>query len=151
MTEDKGFSLIELMIVIAIVGILAGIAWPSYQEHVRSSNRSQAMGALMGLAQAMERHFTQTGSYKGAAMGGNDTGPPEIYAAESPIDGSRKNYDLVIVSAERSSYLLQAVAKNSQLGDGNIQLSSSGAKAWDRDNNGAFSDPAEMCWSRSCN
>ncbi|WP_323847382.1 type IV pilin protein [Microbulbifer magnicolonia] len=145
MNKQRGFTLIELMIVVAIVAILAGIAWPSYQEHVRSAKRADAQGALMGLAQAMERHFTQNGTYIGADDG---SGVPTIFASEAPLDGSNKVYNLVI-NPTATSYTLTAVAKNGQVGDGNLQLSSSGERAWDRDNSGTF-DAGEMCWSKSC-
>ncbi|MCP4091353.1 MAG: prepilin-type N-terminal cleavage/methylation domain-containing protein, partial [Gammaproteobacteria bacterium] len=56
--KSRGFTLIELMIVVAIVGILAAIAYPSYQEQVRKSRRADANGALLGLANAMQRHAT---------------------------------------------------------------------------------------------
>ncbi|MFI3186333.1 MAG: prepilin-type N-terminal cleavage/methylation domain-containing protein, partial [Methylococcaceae bacterium] len=56
--SQAGFTLIELMVTVAIVGILAAIAYPSYQDSVRKSRRADASGALLGLANAMERHFT---------------------------------------------------------------------------------------------
>jgi type IV pilus assembly protein PilE len=55
--SNKGFTLIEVMIVVAIVGILAAVAYPSYQDHVRKSRRAEAQSALMGLAAAMERQL----------------------------------------------------------------------------------------------
>lgn len=153
MKKQSGFTLIELMIVVAIVGILAGIAWPSYQEHVRSTRRADAQGALMGLAQAMERHFTQNGTYAGAAADGNgdasDDGAPTIFATEAPLDGNTKFYDLVIdVADDGNSYTLEAQAKNAQAGNGNLSLSSAGEKAWDRGGNGYGTE--DNCWSKSC-
>ena len=135
---QRGFTLIELMIVVAIVAILAAVAWPSYQNQVRSSNRADAQGALMGLAQAMERHFTETGSYKGAASGGGDTGAPAIFPTEAPLDGSRKSYDLKITSADATSYLLTATPKSTglQSGDGDLTLSSTGERLWDEKGSG---------------
>jgi prepilin-type N-terminal cleavage/methylation domain-containing protein len=68
--SKNGFTLIELMIVVAIIGILASIAYPSYQESILKSRRADAKGALLGFANAMERHFTETNSYRKAYLQG---------------------------------------------------------------------------------
>jgi len=60
-----GFSLIELMIVVAVLGILASIAWPSYVEHVRTSRRAEAKSALQAAAQCMERFNTSNQTFVG--------------------------------------------------------------------------------------
>ena len=110
--KNKGFTLIELIVAVAIVGILAAIAIPSYQDSVRKSRRSDAKGALMGLANAMERYFTATSSYLGAAgttATPANTGAPRIYAPKSPVDGGGpKYYNLTINAATASTYTLYA-------------------------------------------
>lgn len=66
--RDKGFTLIELMIAVAIVGILAAIAYPSYTEYVKKTRRAEAASVLMEAVQVAERYFTQNGSYAGAPI-----------------------------------------------------------------------------------
>lgn len=63
MTRQTGFTLIELMLVVAVVGILAAIAYPSYQEQVRQTRRAEVASVLLENAQLLERHFTRHGAY----------------------------------------------------------------------------------------
>ncbi|GHD48516.1 type IV pilin protein [Marinobacter persicus] len=144
--RESGFTLIELMIVVAIIGIIAAIAYPSYTNHVEKTRRSDAQGALMGLASAMERHYATNNSYLGAASGGGDTGSPAIYPDEAPVDGNTKYYDLTIESASAGSYTLRAVPKGAQAGDGMLELDSTGARRWDADGDSSF-DSDENTWS----
>lgn len=65
MIKNKGFTLIEVLIVVAIVGILAAIAYPSYQESVRKSRRTEAKEALLNAAALQERRFLQFNNYSG--------------------------------------------------------------------------------------
>lgn len=132
--RSSGFTLIELMIVVAIVGILAAIAYPSYLEYVERSRRTDAQGALLGLANAMERHHTANNTYLGA--GAPDTGAPSIFPDEVPRDGNDKYYDLSITAATATTYTVRATPKNAQAGDGVLELTSTGIKRWDRDNDG---------------
>ncbi len=62
-SAQVGFTLIELMITVAIVGILAAIAYPSYQDSVRKGKRAEGRTALVDFLQQQERYLTQTGSY----------------------------------------------------------------------------------------
>lgn len=64
----RGFTLLELMVAIVIIGILASIAFPAYQQYMRSAHRSEAIDALLSAAQLLERNFTETNSYVGVAV-----------------------------------------------------------------------------------
>ncbi|HSC67716.1 MAG TPA: type IV pilin protein [Cellvibrio sp.] len=66
-SKPAGFTLIEVLITVAIVGVLAGIVYPSYLDMVRKSNRSDAKVALSDVAQRMQRCFTAHSTYKPAA------------------------------------------------------------------------------------
>jgi type IV pilus assembly protein PilE len=77
---QQGFSLIELMVVVAIVSILAAIAYPSYQEQVRRSRRAEGKALLMEAQAKQERFFTANNSYASTmtALGyGNNNAPTE--------------------------------------------------------------------------
>lgn len=62
----RGFTLIEIMIVVSIIAILAAIAYPSYVEHVVKTRRASAAGCLQEYAQLLERHFATQMTYVGA-------------------------------------------------------------------------------------
>ncbi len=130
MKRQRGISLLELLIVVAIVGILGAIAYPSYQDQVRRTSRSDCAGALAGLGNAMERYFTVNSTYLGAAAGGADTGAPAIFPVTCPTDGDTATYNLTIQAATGSTYVVQAAPTGRQAGDrcGTLTLSNTGLK-----------------------
>jgi len=118
----KGFTLIEMLIVIAVISILASIAIPAYQESVAKAKRADAQGALYGLATAMERFYTENSSYCGSDNGGvvgtcvnNDS--PGIYTDQVPVDGGTAYYNLTISAVSANTYTLTATRTGSMDGD----------------------------------
>lgn len=123
MSRQKGFTLIELMITVAIVGILVAIAYPSYVNYVRTAKRADAQADLVELSQWMERGFTVNGSY--TVSGANPTLP----FSKSPKDGAGTAYNLT-VAATGSTYTLTATPTGSQVGEtcGTMTVTQTGAK-----------------------
>lgn len=120
--KTRGFTLIELMITVAVIGILAAIAYPSYLESVMKSRRADAKSALLDAAQSMEKYYTENSKYTGAAVG-------TVFPASS-TDGY---YTLSFsVAASAAAYTLQAAPTTNghQNNDkcGNFTLSSIGVK-----------------------
>ncbi|MCD9029784.1 type IV pilin protein [Luteimonas sp. BDR2-5] len=117
-----GFTLIELMIVVAIVAILAAIAYPSYQEHVRKSRRAQAKADLLEYAQMAERHHTVNNSYESFVLP-SDQSPRE--------DGSTAWYGLDFdEDPTQSTFKIVATPNGDQERDrcGDLSLDQAGRK-----------------------
>jgi type IV pilus assembly protein PilE len=154
MTQQHGVTLIELMVVMAIIGILAAIAYPNYHAYVIKSRRNDAQGALVSFANAMERYYTENYTYTGAASGGGDTGAPpsSLFPSQAPLDGSSKFYNLTIQkatddcdgdsTADDPCFTVRAtpISTTDQADDGKLELDSSGARRWDKDNDGTLED-----------
>lgn len=147
---NAGFTLIELMIAVAIVGILTAIAYPSYTNFIIDARRTDAQESLLGLANAMERHKSENMTYAGAANGGANSGAPAAttFPSQSPVDSADKLYNLTIVASDSLSYTVRATPINgtSQAGDGLMEMTSTGVRRWDQNNDGDTADAGENSW-----
>ena len=117
-----GFTLIELMIVVAVVAILAAIAVPSYQEQVRKSRRGLAKADMVEYAQMAERYFTVNNTYVGFTLP----------TTQSPREaGATARYTLSPSPfTDPTTFTITATAVGSQASDrcGNLSISNTGAK-----------------------
>ena len=139
-----GFTLIEVMIVVAIVAILAAIAYPSYLESVRKSKRAEARAQLMEAAQYMQRFYSQNDSFKRAIGATADmTLPPTL--ASVPRQGPQTyTISFVTDSLTASSFNLQAVPTGPMANDrcGTLKLDSTGLRGVENTSGLTVSD----CW-----
>lgn len=103
--RGSGFTLIELMIAVAIVGILAAIAYPSYQEQVRKGRRADAMAQLVTLAQAYERYYTSNNTYVGFwdSLDDAQKNSPTQGTAYYVLDATNETRTAFTITAERQS------------------------------------------------
>ncbi len=125
--KTKGMSLIELMIAIAIVAVIASIAFPAYQGQMTKTRRSDGQVKLMEIMNAQERFFTNYGSYTASITAADPVGLG--YADASSDEG------FYIISAAACGggiaqcVVLTATAQGSQASDGNLTFNSQGVKA----------------------
>lgn len=136
--HQGGFTLIELMMVVVIIGILVGIALPSYQNSITKANRRTAQADLLAFSQAMEKEYALQFTYANAVAG-------TVYPATSPLDGTVM-YNLTIPSADATTYTLRATPVGRQAGDGILEITHLGRKGWDKNNDGDTADTGESSW-----
>jgi len=121
---NRGFTLIEVMIVVAIVAILAAIALPSYQQQVIKSNRAAAKGQMLDIANREQQYLFANRSY--AAKADLATGG---YALPTEVS-ARYTYDVTVGTGTVPYYLITFTPNSPgpQATDGALTLDSQGAK-----------------------
>lgn len=131
--RQQGFTLLELMIIVAIIGVLAAIAYPSYQEYVRRSHHGDMQSEMMRISQEAQRYFTSRRNFNGmtlANLGSNGSFPTNnprynLAITTQPSAGNANIHNRWVLTAT-------PVASSSQAGYGTIKLNSDGHKCWEK-------------------
>jgi type IV pilus assembly protein PilE len=119
MKRQKGFTLIEVMIVVVIIAILATLAIPGYREYVMRSHRRAAQAAMMEIATQQQQYFVANRAYATAAQLG--------YALPPDVD-EYYNYSVTLSAGPPPSFTINFTADASQASDGNLALTGEGVK-----------------------
>ncbi len=121
MKSKKGFTLIELMITVAVIAILAAIAYPSYTQHVQKGRRENAKAELLGFVQNLERYYAIKYTYDASLA---DLNIP----AQIPANGAA-HYNITLAKTA-TSYTLTATPTGIQTGDkcGTLSINQAGVK-----------------------
>jgi len=137
----RGFTLVEMLIVITMVSILAAIAYPSYTSYVVRANRADAQQTLLQGAQAAERYFVANNTYVG-------------FTLASPLDRSPESgtvvYNMTTPTLTATAFVMRATPASTATNknDGFLEITSQNIKRWDRNNDNDTADTREDSWSR---
>jgi type IV pilus assembly protein PilE len=150
----RGFTLMELMIVVAVIGILSAIAFPSYTEHLAKGKRAQATAHLMAAQQWMERWYSENYSYSvnTAGVSVNQTAQFPARHGKVPAEGA-STYTVTLPTANltASTYTVLATRTGSMANDrcGDFTLDNLGRKGVTNYSTSHFRSDAEAvkaCW-----
>ena len=146
-TRAKGFTLIELMIVVAIVGIIAAIAYPAYQDYLTRTKRTVATSTLLQVSGRQEQYYTENRQYAATLTElGYPANPFYVDASGTPAaaDATDMIYRLEVARPTVSTYTLSAVPVQYQATEdtkcGTLTLDNRGTKT--ESGNGSLKD----CW-----
>lgn len=121
--RGHGFTLVELLVAVAVVGILSAIAYPAYSKYVVKGNRAAAQAYLLNLAQAETEYFADARSYATTAAALNQSPPANVSA--------KYTIQIDVTAGPPATYTLSAIpiVGGTQAGDGTLTIDNSGARA----------------------
>ena len=124
--RQAGFSLVELLVVLVIMGVISALALPGYTRYVQRGNRTEVMTALLEAQHFMERYYSANGQYLSPA---NAVPMLPQRLQGIPSQGTVR-YQLSVREATANSYLLQAVPEGSMAGDvcGSLTINQTGLR-----------------------
>jgi type IV pilus assembly protein PilE len=148
MRREQGFTLIELMIVVAVVAILAVVAYPSYQDHIARGQRSQGQQLLSDIVQRQEQFLLDARRYATAfGSGGLGMQMPEGIKYDTP------DFSAVDNAATPPTYTIcmtpTAGTNLATRGDGRLCVNEQGQRWRETDGNGAFDVAADCAWDNT--
>lgn len=133
MKKYKGFTLIEMIVVVAIIGIIVAIMYPNYQKYVERTKRVDAQTTMQAISNQLVAYKISHGSFKNATIS-------SIFDTQIPSDGmANYNLDLtdidggaLITSTKAYSWKLTAIPTNGMMGTGSLTLDSTGQQCWEK-------------------
>jgi len=135
--RNAGFTLIELMIAVAILAIVAAVALPLYNQYSQRTYRAEAQADLLNCAQGLERFAAQNFNYSDATL--DDVCAPRSVAQD--------RYDFGLAFPDDDTFVITATPKNVMVDDGILTYNSLGVRGWDRNGNDDTTDPGEDTWN----
>lgn len=122
-SRHQGFTLIELMVTVAIVAILAAVGYPSYTNHVKKGNRRAAQAQMLDIANRQQQFLLANKAYasKTQLTSSGYNLPGEV--------SDRYSYDITVGTGTVPAYTITFTATGTQASDGNLTFNSEGVKA----------------------